>query len=253
NSADAQINADELIVGPDGTGVLNINNAEADINVRYLTFGRAAQLNAVPNSKIDIILEDKCSIYGGQLIILPEADPNNLDLTNLTLNCTFKDGTIYDDDLMLRLESAGLDPKDTLSMTDFITDNFLLDKLVLGSDAGDIDDHAGRVIVNLVNNWKHQNEPKSTEAFFVTTLEIEAGVTFITNATTGQLPYNLYYLNGGDPKRLIIGDLNLDGVADCSEAALLISNIGVITTGAAWSDGDLDGDRDVDADDLAML
>jgi hypothetical protein len=264
NSADAQINVDELIVGSDGAGTLNINEAGAQINVRYLTFDKSANLNAVPGSTIDIAIDDKCAIYGGQLIIMPEADPNNLDLAEVTLNCSFKDGSTYDDNLMVRLEAAGLGPDDTIragyptsyglpSIDDFMADNFLVGQLILGSDPGSINDHAGRVIVNIVDNWKHQNEPKSKEALYVNTLEIKAGVTVITEDATGQLRYGLYYLNGGDPKRFIMGDLNLDGTVDCTEVATLINNIGVLTTGASWSNGDLDGDRDVDADDLAIL
>jgi len=251
NSADAQIDVDEFIVGSDGTGTLNINDPGAQINVRYLTFDKAANLNAVPGSTIDIAVDDKCAIYGGQLIILPEANPNNLDLADLTLDCYFKDGTIYDDDLIIRIEAAGADTE-TPTAGDFIPGNFVLDKLIVGRNPGDINDDAGRVTITIVDNWDNQNDGMRNESVYVNTLEIRAGVAFNIKASTRKSSYNLYYRNGGDPKQLLIGDLNLNGIVACSEAALLISNIGT-TSGAGWADGDLDGDRDVDTDDLTLV
>jgi hypothetical protein len=48
----------------------------------------------------------------------------------------------------------------------------------------------------------------------------------------------------------VFGDINLDGVVDSADAAIIASNIG---TGSTYCEGDLDGDDDVDADDLALI
>lgn len=49
-----------------------------------------------------------------------------------------------------------------------------------------------------------------------------------------------------------MGDLDLNGVVDCGDLATLSGNISVITQGATYAQGDLDGDRDVDNDDKAI-
>jgi hypothetical protein len=251
NGPNAQIDVDKLIVGSDGTGTLNINDPGANIAVRELTFAKSSNLSAATGSKIKIAVDDKCGIYGGQVIILPEADPNNLDLANLTLDCYFKDGTTYDEDLTIRIEAAGADLV-TPNAGDFSTANFLLEKLIVGRNPGDINADAGRVTIRITDNWDNQNDGNSNESLYVNTLEIKAGIAFDITTPIRKSAYNLYYRNGGDPKKLLIGDLNLDGMVDCTEVALLIGNIGT-TSGAAWSNGDLDGDRDVDNDDLTLM
>lgn len=49
-----------------------------------------------------------------------------------------------------------------------------------------------------------------------------------------------------------MGDVDLNGVLDCNDLATINGNVGVITSGATYAQGDLDGDGDVDAADAAM-
>lgn len=45
-------------------------------------------------------------------------------------------------------------------------------------------------------------------------------------------------------------DVNLDGTSDATDRGIIVTNDGM--TDATWCDGDIDGDGDVDADDLAL-
>jgi len=65
-------------------------------------------------------------------------------------------------------------------------------------------------------------------------------------------------VNGADVEEIVvnildsaIGDVNLDGVVDATDEGIVSGNQGL--TGASYSDGDLDCDGDVDADDLAFF
>lgn len=52
--------------------------------------------------------------------------------------------------------------------------------------------------------------------------------------------------------RSVLGDFDGDGLVTGSDIKLLAGNLG-LSAGAWWSDGDLDGDEDVDCDDLVLL
>jgi parallel beta-helix repeat protein len=66
---------------------------------------------------------------------------------------------------------------------------------------------------------------------------------------TGNPLFNIYYKNGGSPKQLFMGDVDLDGDVDQNDLDTWSS----ISSGAQWSDGDMDGDRDVDLDDKDII
>ena len=44
---------------------------------------------------------------------------------------------------------------------------------------------------------------------------------------------NLYYLNGGTPKRFAVGDANLDGAVDDKDMSLVLANWGGQAAGQA--------------------
>jgi hypothetical protein len=52
--------------------------------------------------------------------------------------------------------------------------------------------------------------------------------------------------------RTIPGDLDGDGDVDLNDLAILLAHYGM-TSGADYEDGDLDGDGDVDLNDLTLL
>ncbi len=153
---------------------------------------------------------------------------------------------------MIAIEVAGADSR-TVSAGDFSTSNFVLDKLVVGRDANDVSDTAGRISVKLVD--KHRNNVSNPamplEVLYVNTLELKAGATFEAVPDKDNPLYNLYYRNAGEPKLFLMGDVNLDGVADYNDLDVWAAHQS--QTGAQWSEGDVNGDRVVDDDDRTII
>ena len=116
--------------------------------------------------------------------------------------------------------------------------NFALGSLTLG--AAD----CGRI--RLLDN--HDNRPtwQGTEALYVHDLVLNAGATIELGVC------NLYYLNGAAPKRLFLGDADLDGavaLSDLSAVAFHWSS----PSDATWAMGDFDGNGAVNLGDLSTL
>jgi hypothetical protein len=151
---------------------------------------------------------------------------------------------------VIAIEAAGADDGN-VTENDFNTCNYVLGAIVLGRDVCDINAAGGILTVELCNN--HHNQPgagsETREAVYVDTLEIRAGVRF-----ANPNPYtaiNLYYRNGGNAKRLLVGDVDLDGDVDQTDMDIYEEHEG--ETGSEWSHGDMNGDRVVDNADKNII
>jgi len=80
---------------------------------------------------------------------------------------------------------------------------------------------------------------------YVDQLTLSAGAVIELNGL------NLYYLNGGVPKRLYLGDATLDGSVNYLDLGILATNYG--GSGAAWAGGDFTGDEQVNYLDVGIL
>ncbi len=245
------LNASMLEVGGRAAGTFNIDDPSAQITLGSLRFGPYSTFTPASGRTIVLRQQDDCGSYqiDGRLWIAKAAIATNLaGLGNLTLRCDFPDSATPDTtDLVLAIEVAGQNVT-APSVNDFSTSNFVLDKLVVGRDPATVDPGAGRIKIKLVD--KEDNKPGAAEALYVNTLELRAGATFDYDPATGNLPFNVYYRNGSIPNKLLMGDANLDGVLDCTDLAIVEHTMSM---GATWSNGDFDGDRDVDAVDKGIL
>ncbi len=202
-------------------GKLNIEDASADIVVsNLLHFGVDSVFTAVPGSTIHMT---------GSAFENENIDPTNLaGLSNLEL--IFEGGSEDIDPFELAGEDMGA------IMAGF-TDNFALGTLTLG----DVD--IGKI--QLIDNFDNQPGWTGSEALYVSNLNIGAGSYLDLNG------FNLYYLNGGDPKQFFYGDFDLDGDIDGVDFGLWQTGYPT-ASGAALADGDADGDGDVDGTDFGL-
>jgi hypothetical protein len=246
------VSAHELTVGIHGTGELVISDNSASLTMQVVHFGEGASFDATPGSEFTLAVADDCRFQprlgDGEFVVEDGADGTDLDgLANLTLRCEFANSTGYDDAIVAAIEVAGVDTAPSMPTgTDFSNANFVLGNLTLGRDAASIPADAGRVMIRL-EDW-HDNQVDEQEALYVKQLSILAGATFQLDAF-GDLSFNLYYDNTS-PKKLIMGDADLDGDVDSDDLSDVLNTQ---SSGAEWSDGDFDGDRDVDADDFAFV
>jgi parallel beta-helix repeat protein len=253
--SDGTVSAKGIILGIRANGKLDVNDADVEITLRNLQLEQYSELEAEPNSTIQLILENdygRCKI-DGSLDIDDNADANELSgLGNLTLVCGFVDSNEYDPNIVAQLEVAGAENR-VVGPNDFNTINFLWDKLVVGHDVNDVNDSAGRICVELVDNsWNVDvNIIVSYEAFYANTLELKAGATFELDPNTGNPPFNLYYQNSGNAKQFFMGDVNLDGIVDYNDLGIWTAHAN--DTGSEWPDGDMNGDRVVDINDKTII
>jgi hypothetical protein len=248
------LTAETLEVGVRANASMSIDASASvpSIVARNVLFGPLGAFEANANSAITLRVEDDCHYHetrgDGRFVIDGGADGTDLDgLANLTLRCQFANSTGYDDAIVAAIEVAGVDTAPSMPTgTDFSNANFVLGNLTLGRAKASIPADAGRVMIRL-EDW-HDNQVDEEEALYVKELLILAGATFQLDAF-GDLPFNLYYDNTS-PKKLIMGDADLDGDVDADDLSDVLNTQ---SSGAQWSDGDFDGDRDVDADDLAFV
>lgn len=259
-----ELTAKGIVVGNNGRGLLDINDSSSEITVSGLLLGENGELEAEPNSTIQLVVSDGPNYYtidgrfdyriDGRFDIEPNAVANNLaGLGNLTIVCGFNDGQAYDPNIIVALEVAGAD-SNTVGESDFGTANFVVDKLVVGRDVNEVSDVAGRIFVGLVDRYCNQagSSSDTPEALYVNTLKLKAGATFgRLDHYTDYPPLNLYYKNGGGPKLFLMGDVNLDGAVDQNDLDIWSANEN--KTGAQWADGDMNGDRVVDDNDRLVI
>ncbi|MDP6379903.1 MAG: PEP-CTERM sorting domain-containing protein, partial [Phycisphaerae bacterium] len=211
-------------VGRDGSGTLNISSPSPTITVsNLLSFGSDSTFTAVAGATIHMT---------GSAFENENTDATDLaGLANLTL--IFEGGAEDVDSF----EVAGEDLGKNVSGW---TDNFVLGTLQVGGTA------EGKI--QLVDAFDNQTGWVGDEALYVDTLILNEGAQIDFNGL------NLYYLNGGDPKKLAYGDTDLDGDVDGTDLATLGLNWDPAGNNSnAWATADFDGDGDVDGVDLASV
>jgi len=213
-------------------GTLGIRGAHADIRIsQRLSFGAGAVFAAAPGSSVRITgpaPEPGAWLPAGSTVEIWGTDPAALaGLGNLTL--IFEGG----DQLTATLEVAGADRGDDCAG---FLDNFALDGLQIGGD------DVGRV--QLVDLFDNQPDWEGAEAVYVENLLIGPGSYLDLNGL------NLYYLNGGDPKRFFPCDANLDGVVNGGDHTVWADNYQ--QTGVGQPGGDFNGDGIVDGGDYTL-
>jgi len=209
-----------LRVAPSGDGTFSIVGAAPEITVsREFSLGQHARLQASSGATVHMA--------GADLNITSTLPQNLTSLAGLTLAFAGGDGKSL-------VEAPG---RDLGPVPEGWTGNFAVGVLKAGGSA------PARVsLVDLVDNSRQTTDP---EALYVDTLVLDAGGTISTDGL------NLYYLNGGDPKRFIMGDANLDGETGIADLSSLADNYG--RTGTTWIQCDFNGDRVTGIADLSAL
>ena len=245
-----------ISVGCGGGGLLQIDNSSANITTQILSFGPNAFFMADANSVIQLSASSESHGLdfdtNGNFHLSEDVNSVSLSgLDSLTLQCTSSEENAYKT-VIIEIEVAGANT-DMPIATSFSMDNFIINRLIVGCNPEDINDIAGKVSVKLVDDYNNcgNNEIVNHEAMFVNNLEIKAGGTFEVDETTGEMPFKLFYLNNGNPKQFLMGDINLDGIVDSIDLATCISNENL--SGASWSDGDVNGDRLVNTYDTQIV
>jgi len=219
------LSAGRVTISCGAPGALRITDPSSQITVsQALHFGSDASLDTVPDSTIHMT---------GAALENESTDPAALEgLGNLTL---VFEGGLEDVD---PFEVAG---QDMGPVAEGFELNFALDTLQLGGE------RAGRV--ELIDAFDNQPDWEGAEALYVRNLLfVGPGSCLQTN------DLNVYYLNGGDPKRLFAGDCNLDGRVDVEDLDTLAANWSALDpTQKGWAEGDTNGDAVVDVRDLTAL
>jgi len=210
-----------LRVGGDGAGTVRISDAAAEVVVTgLLRFGPEGAFSAAQASVIRL---------EGASLDNHSTDPGalaGLEATNLLV--------VHGGEEASYLEVAGADLGPTPEAWD---DNFALGALTVGGD------EPGRIV--LVDLFDNRPDHDGPEALYVKTLTLGAGAGIDLNAL------NLYYLNGGQPKQLFLGDANLDGGVNVQDLSVLATNWEA--SAAEWAMGDCTGDGIVNIQDLSLL
>ncbi len=213
----------DFYIGWNGSGILNITSADADITVSgLLNFGPNGSLAAVPGSTIHMT---------GSVFENESTSPAALaGLGNLKL--IFEGGSGVIDPFEAAAEDMG-------AVTEgFVEGNFLLDTLQLGGTA------AGKI--ELVDDFDNQSDGATgNEAVYVNNLIMNAGATINLNGL------NLYY-DSTDPKQFFCGDATLDGFVGQADLDTVLGDWGE-NVPPADPRADLSGDLFVGQDDLDMV
>ncbi len=213
------LSAANLYVGHGGGGTLTMNGPAAELTISgKLSLGPESVLSAVSGATIHMT---------GLAIENHSTNPAALaGLANLTL--ILEGGTEMVADVEAAGQDLGLAPAGW-------EDNFALGTLQLGGAA------AGRI--RLVNAQLN-HDPPADEALYVNDLVLNPGAAIDFNGL------NLYYLNGGIPKRLYAGDANLDGAVDGADYTVWADHLEM--TAASWQIGDFNGDGIVNGADYTL-
>ena len=206
---------------PAAEGTFSLTDPAAEVYVsEELVLGDSARLTIVEGAEIHMT---------GSTFVNESNVPAALcDLANLTLIFEGGEGVLDTFEVAGRDGGAGEGAADA---------NFCLGTLQIG---GDDEGH-----VQLVDGIDNQPDWDGSEVLYVEQLILADG----SSLDAGGL--SLYYRNGGDWKAYFAGDVGLDGAVDYLDYLTLKGHLGDLEAGR--SDGDLDGDCDVDADDLAIL
>ncbi len=245
------LSADTLRVGDQGTGTLRIADSSVAVKLANLSFGPAGSFDAVAGTTID--MAEPGTHYDHRFTIHAGAVGTNLSgLGQTHFRVAFADGEPGSPTVFFQIEAAGAPLSEADPASSFSTANFVIDTLSVGVDPNTLGQGTTptQVVIQVADISDNQPGP-DPEAVYANHLIILPGATFTFWPADGYgcRRIHLYYRNGGAPKRLMPGDANLDGTVDTLDYAV----VGLPKTcDATWADGDFDGDRDVDADDLRL-
>jgi len=144
---------------------------------------------------------------------------------------------------------AGNDPE----LSGFSTDNFLIDKLVVGENRPE-EPFYGPVRLDLLDGVDNRDDGDDDEALYVNSIVMEGGGTFLRPDKTEIADYIYFKHKEGQvetAERLYAGDANLDGQVDGGDYSLWADHYGM-TGGATWNEADFNGDRCVNGADYTI-
>ena len=223
--AGADVTAGSVYVATTAAGRLDVGDAA--LRTGDLHVGPGGSIAAAPGGQFRLT---------GHFYNL-STQPQQFDLADATLRFAGS----ADQDGPQMLEAAGLDLG---AIADGWVDNYELGSLVIEPGA----------VVKLTDHFANHGGAPGGEAVYVDELLLpdpDAG----SPDGEGWIDTNgiaLYYRNGGEPKRLVYGDTNLDGDLDVDDYLALKRGFGT-QSGAIWSGADTDGDGDVDFSDYATM
>jgi len=214
---DEAASARDVAVGAVEPGALTLE--DSTLALRDLTIGAYGSLQADANSTIRLGGDLICGGRGaagadlsGSTVLLPPQTPAGGPQL-----------------LELAGPDLGLDPAGWC-------EGFVIGSLVVGSGA----------TLRLVDGCDNDPNCAAPEAVYVGELVLEPGARIHLNGGA------LYFGNGGVPKRLLPGDLDLDGDVDADDVLILEAHFEA-TGPVGWLEGDADGDGQVGPSDYLAL
>ncbi|MFP4106701.1 MAG: PEP-CTERM sorting domain-containing protein [Phycisphaerae bacterium] len=211
--------SNDLTVGAGGKGDFIWDNGRTTL--QRLHIGAAGGIQAGPGSVFEMT--------NGSSIVIHTVDASRVSLEEATFE--MKPSSPGFGSHSMEVASRDMGPTEQ-----GFEQNFALGKLDLQT--------TGEFCLKLYDQADNNPSDDGPDALYVDEL-------LLGNSTIDTNGLPVYYRNGGEVKRLLSGDNNLDGEVNLLDFSMMCSNYE--TGPAGWNGGDCDGDGDVDDDDLSIF
>jgi len=216
---------EDLVVGKVGSsGYMGISGTATCTVTEYLYVGQSEGTGTLELKSSDVTLQVGDGLQFGTNSTFSISDEGGATITMTGCNSAVEVWNTDSDDMdgfgrltlvfegahatgTKKLELAGKD--EGLDASAFDSDNFVLDGLQVGKDG--VGQWGGPVRLEVIDDFDNQPGWVGDEVLYVNTLDIQQDGTFDQESVDDNA---IYYKNGGDPKRLYMGDATLDGMVN---------------------------------------